>query len=421
MAASSKEALVLGVDIGTSGVRIAALDADGNVCAVSTQGHDGGRDEPATWWRGVESCLASLSHQIRLGGVVALAVDGTSGTVLGLDGARQPIGKASMYDAPCPDPDIVRRVDRLAPSDSPARGSHSPLARAACLARQPGVASIVHQADWIAMQLGVSEPTSDENNALKTGYDLAECRWPDWIGELGLAREYLPEVVPAGTPIGRVGPRAEALGLPASALIISGTTDGCASFLATGASMTGDGVTALGSTLVLKLLSDREIKAPAYGIYSHRIAGMWLAGGASNTGGAVIRAHFPDERLAALTERLVPGTPTGLDYYPLLRPGERFPISDPDLMPRLEPRPADDAAFLQGILEGIAGIEAQGYARLAELGAPRLTSVRTVGGGAVNTAWAEIRRGRLRVPFLEPASTDAAVGTARLALKALER
>ena len=62
-------------------------------------------------------------------------------------------------------------------------------------------------------------------------------------------------------------------------------------------------------------------------------------------------------------------------------------------MPRgLPPRPADDVRFLQGLLEGIARIEAQGYRRLAELGSPYLVSVRTVGGGARNEAWTSIRR-----------------------------
>jgi len=64
----------------------------------------------------------------------------------------------------------------------------------------------------------------------------------------------------------------------------------------------------------------------------------------------VLRRYFDDAALTALTPRLRPGEPTGLDYYPLLRPGERFPVADPALAPRLEPRPADDAAFLQARL-----------------------------------------------------------------------
>jgi len=74
----------------------------------------------------------------------------------------------------------------------------------------------------------------------------------------------------------------------------------------------------------------------------------WLVGGASNTGGAVLRKYFTDQQLAALTARIDLSRPTGLDYYPLVTAGERFPVNDPALAPRLEPRPADDAVFLQG-------------------------------------------------------------------------
>jgi HAD superfamily hydrolase (TIGR01459 family) len=79
--------------------------------------------------------------------------------------------------------------------------------------------------------------------------------------------------------------------------------------------------------------------------------------------------------LAALESRLDPETPTGLDYYPLLRPGERFPTADPQLPHVLSPRPADDALFLQGLLEGIARVEAESYRRLAEFGASRAARI----------------------------------------------
>ena len=82
---------------------------------------------------------------------------------------------------------------------------------------------------------------------------------------------------------------------------------------------------------------------------------------------------------------------------------------------RVAPRPASDATFLQGLLEGLAEIERQGYARLQALGAPPLRSVRTVGGGAANAAWTRLRERRLGVPMLTAAHTEAAVGAARLA------
>lgn len=76
---------------------------------------------------------------------------------------------------------------------------------------------------------------------------------------------------------------------------------------------------------------------------------QWLVGGASNTGGAVLKQFFSNDQLAHLSAQINADQPSGLDYYPLTKPGERFPVNDPQLQPRLEPRPADDAVFLQGV------------------------------------------------------------------------
>ncbi|RVD38106.1 carbohydrate kinase, partial [Mesorhizobium sp. M8A.F.Ca.ET.023.02.2.1] len=152
-------------------------------------------------------------------------------------------------------------------------------------------------------------------------------------------------------------------------------------------------------------------------IYSHRLGDTWLAGGASNSGGKVLAQHFPLARIIELSAMIDPTTETGLDYYPLGTAGERFPIADPALPPRLTPRPADDADYLKAMFEGMAAIEALGYGRLAELGAPALTSIRSVGGGAANPVWSAIRQRKLGVAFLPALSDEAAAGTARLALK----
>jgi sugar (pentulose or hexulose) kinase len=196
-------------------------------------------------------------------------------------------------------------------------------------------------------------------------------------------------------------------------------TDGCAAFMATGAAKPGDAVTSLGSTLVLKLASEKPLSAPEYGIYSHRIGDLWLAGGASNSGGAALAQFFTPEQIRDISLRIDPGVSTGLDYYPLPSRGERFPINDPAIEPRMTPRPDDDAVFLQALFEGIANIEALGYRRLSELGGPLPTRVITVGGGAANEVWRRIRARKIGVPIATSESEEAAVGVARLALRAL--
>jgi sugar (pentulose or hexulose) kinase len=419
--------VALGVDVGTSGVRIAAVDEAGDVRAMAAASlpspllHDGHvRQDPLIWWDATSDALTRLDITgLR---VRVIAVDGTSGTILGIDADGTPTGQASMYADVAGDA-AVASVAAVAPRETAALGRTSPLARAlgicgsaAARAREVRVRRVVHQADWIAGRFSGRYDVTDENNALKSGYDPVARVWPTWIAATGIDRDCLPDVVPAGRAIGPIQSGvATRFGLPGDVTVVAGTTDGCAAFLASGASQPGDGVTSLGTTLTVKLLSAHPVFAPECGIYSHRIGDQWLAGGASNSGGAVIAAHFSRDDLARLTPLLVSGEPTGLDYYPLLTPGERFPVNDPTLAPRLTPRPDDDRLFLQGLLEGIAAIEAQGYRMLAALGASRLTSIRTTGGGAANEAWTAMRARTLGVTVCAARSEHAAVGTARLA------
>jgi D-ribulokinase len=421
----SKAPLFLGIDIGTSGVRLAAIDRTGAskgfiAAPMAAPVVDGQRirQDPSIWLASLNEAFARARETIDLAAIAAISVDGTSGTILGVDSHGRAIADARMYnEATARDEALM--IAAVAPLESAAHGTSSPLGRAIRLMNDEiALARIIHQADFIAGQFSGRFDITDENNALKTGYDPLARRWPSWIGAAGMPVSLLPQVVAAGTVMANLGiAAADRFGLVPGCLVVAGTTDGCASFLATGASEIGDGVTALGSTLVVKLLSDKPVFSPEFGIYSHRIGNLWLAGGASNAGGAVIATFFDREALALLEAQLAPERPTGLDFYPLLRPGERFPVNDPDLPPRLAPRPADDALFLQGMLEGLARIEAEGYRRLTALGAPRLTSVRSVGGGASGTAYAAIRAKALGVPLRHAVSDEAAIGAARLALK----
>jgi sugar (pentulose or hexulose) kinase len=418
--------LFLGLDVGTSGVRACAVDDAGNPVgaaaiemAAPRQAGAIVEQDPGVWWEASVAAIGAIGRRLDLGRVRRLAVDGTSGTLLLIDAEGRPCSPGLMYNDTRSATE-AKRVRVAAPPESGAHGASSALAKLLHLASHgvpAGVCHAVHQADWIAGRLAGRFGASDENNALKLGYDPVARTWPDWFDDLGVPRRLLPTVLVPGAPVGRVDAlQAAALGLRADVEIRAGTTDGVAAFLATRAAASGDAVTSLGSTLVVKLLSDRPVFSAAEGIYSHRLGDRWLAGGASNSGGAALLAYFTAEQMAALVPRLLPDRPTGLDYYPLPSTGERFPIADPALQPRVAPRPQDDAVFFQGLLEGIAAIEAMGYERLAALGASPLKRVITIGGGARNEAWTAIRARRLRVSVSVAEQTEAAFGTALLAL-----
>jgi sugar (pentulose or hexulose) kinase len=430
-------ATFIGIDLGTSGCRAIAIDERQQILgeaavALPAPQRAGTRVEqdPALWWTAVGDCLEQLAKGIDTDPVAAIAVDGTSATLLLTDARGTPLRPALMYNDARATAE-AERLKRIVPADSAAHGPSCALAKLLWLSQHDThfarATHACHQADWIAARLCARFPAatvfSDYNNALKMGFDAQQQRWPDWLGELGLSPNLLPEVVAPGTVIGTIDHAiAERFALPPSTRIVAGTTDSTAAFLATGAGEPGEAVTALGSTLVCKVISERPVFAPQYGVYSQPLisAGKlrWLVGGASNSGGNVLRHYFTLEQLAQMTPQLQADHPTGLDYYPLASRGERFPVNNAQLAPRLEPRPDDDVIFFQAMLEGIARIEAEAYRRLAALGAPYPSSVRSTGGGAGNKAWTEIRGQLLQVPMVAAQQTEAAFGVAVLAANA---
>lgn len=427
--------LFIGIDLGTSGCRAIAIDSLGNIKAESkvsfnnlskNQHH---LQTPEDWWQATQTVLKDITSQTKQLHIEAIAVDGTSSTVLLCNDAGQPLSPALMYD----EQHAKAQADFLkkyAPKDSVVLNPTSGLAKTLWLLehhRPEEKFHIVHQADWIAGLLCQRFDFSDVNNSLKTGFDPINNHWPLWLidlfNEIKVDTSSLPKVVLPGSAVSIINPHvANALKLPIDVDIIAGTTDSTAAFMASSANLTdnikvGEAVTSLGSTLVLKVVCDRPINSPTHGVYSQPFGQHWLVGGASNSGGAVLNYYFSDEQMLSLTKQLKPDTSTNLNYYPLIEDGERFPVNDPNFKPRISPKDDNDVKFFQGLLEGIADIELTGYKLLEHLGAPFPTSVQTSGGGAVNKAWQEIRKNKLGIPVTSSTQTAAAYGAAILATK----
>lgn len=409
----------LGIDFGTSGARAVVIDIGGNIQAEIEQ-QFGAEAHAEIWlpiWQGaLFNLLLQIPSQVRQQ-IRAIAINGTSSTVLLCDRYGTPVSTPLLYNDGR-GVEVVETVKVIAPANSTVISATSSLVKLLWMSQQDFFTQgqyFLHQADWLAFLLHGKLGISDYHNALKLGYDVERLEYPTWLTNLSVA-PLLPQVLAPGEAIGTVTPAiSKVLGLPIDCIVCAGTTDSIAAFLASGAKEPGEAVTSLGSTLVLKLLSRTRIEDVRYGIYSHRLGDLWLTGGASNTGGAVLRHFFTDAQLASLSSQIDADQASKLNYYPLLKPGDRFPINDPHLQPKLEPRPDNDVEFLHGILESIAQIEARGYQLLQQLGADKLTCVYTAGGGAKNPAWTRIRDRHLQVPIVPPIHTAAAYGTALLA------
>jgi len=409
--------MYLGIDFGTSGARACVIAGEGRIedMARIDFGSLPDHEAAATWREALYALIAQIPIGLRKR-LTALAIDGTSATVLACDEALNPTFPPLRYnDARAGEEAAIIR--QTAGAQHPAASASSGLAKVMWLKTHLGLQRArlyLNQADWLSALLS-GNPVSDYHNALKMGVDLDTGQWPAWV-EFLADIDYLPVPVRPGQAIGLVERTpARELGINPDCLVRAGTTDSIAAFLAAGVDQPGQAVTSLGSTLVLKLLSEHRVDAGEFGIYSHWFGRQWLTGGASNAGGAVLRQHFSDDELKTLSSRIDPHRPTGLDYYPLPGNGERFPYNDPQRPPRLEPRPDNRVEFLHAILEGLARIEALGYSRLAELGATPVSAVVSAGGGAKNPVYTRIREGLLQVPVSQAAEHEACYGAARLA------
>jgi D-ribulokinase len=414
----------LGIDFGTSGARAVVIDDE---AIIQAGGQYAFEDSPtsvmASFWQKalfvlLEQIPGELRRQIR-----GIAIDGTSSTVLACDASGQPVRPPMLYND-ARGADVLEKLRDVAPPNHIVLSATSSLAKLMWMSQRSSLtkaAFFMHQADWLAFILHGHLGISEYHNALKLGYDVEALNYPKWLKNLEIPIQ-LPRVLSPGTPIAELRPEIAAkYGFRRDCLVCAGTTDSIAAFIASGAKLPGEAVTSLGSTLVLKLLSRVRVDDARYGIYSHKLGDLWLTGGASNVGGAVLRHFFTDGELEKISRQIDVTKKSDLDYYPLVKVGDRFPINDPNLAPRLEPRPDNSVEFLHGLLESMARIEALGYELLQQLGADKLTRVYTAGGGAKNSAWGEIRQGYLQVPVIALVNTEAAYGSALLAMRGVER
>ncbi|WP_375498578.1 FGGY-family carbohydrate kinase [uncultured Nostoc sp.] len=409
----------LGIDFGTSGARGMVVDEE---ASIQVQVRYTFQDSPAAvtpkiWQEALFMLVQQIPDRLRQE-IKAIAINGTSSTVLLLDAVGNPTDAPLLYND-ARGSLVLEHLKSIAPPNHTVLSATSSLAKLLWMRQLPSFSEaryFLHQADWLAFLLHGQLGISDYHNALKLGYDVEELKYPEWLENLQIPIQ-LPKVLTPGTPIAELRPEiADKFGFCRDCLVCAGTTDSIAAFLASGAKLPGEAVTSLGSTLVLKLLSRTRVEDARYGIYSHRLGDLWLTGGASNTGGAVLKQFFTNAELESLSREINALKASELDYYPLLKVGDRFPINDPNLPPRLSPRPDNPVEFLHGLLESIARIEARGYELLQQMGADKLSRVYTAGGGAANDNWTAIRARYLQVPVVASVYTEAAYGTALLAM-----
>jgi sugar (pentulose or hexulose) kinase len=418
--------------VGTQGVRVLAVDDDGHLVGygfaalTSVRSRQRHQQNPEHWWHAVVKAANAALTGVDIDAIAGLAVDATSGTILLADPAGHPRTDALMYDdGRAPDQALlVSEVgapvwDALGYLRMPPSWALPKLIW--LLEEHPELATenvrLCHQADLITARLVGHPVATDTSHALKSGYHLLEDRWPvEVFDQLGVPEHILPDVVRPGTILGRVGAEAASVtGIPADTPVVAGMTDGCAAQLGAGALETGSWNSVLGTTLVLKGVSDELIRDPAGVVYCHRGAGdTWLPGGASSSGAGVITEQFANTDLDELTAQTAE-LPIGPIAYPLVTSGERFPFRAPDADPFVLGDVPNDPAMFGALLLGVACVERLCLDYLDLLGAPTEGPLSFTGGGARNRYWSQLRADLLGRPVRLPAHPEPALGMAVLA------
>jgi sugar (pentulose or hexulose) kinase len=421
----------LGLDLGTQSVRAITVSATGDVLGVGSQRltshRDGPRHEqnPEEWWRAIAAASHTAVVGIPPGSIRGVAVDSTSGTILLTDRSGRPLTPGLMYD----DTRAVeeaRRVNEVGVAVWASLGYRMQpswaLPKLLWLLREysdlvPG-SRLTHQADFINRRLVGREVSTDSSSALKTGYELVHDTWPhEILAALGVPEEIMPDVVRPGTQIGTVAAEAAAItGIPEGTPVIAGMTDSCAAQIGAGALSVGSWNSVLGTTLVLKGVTQELIRDPLGVVYSHRSPdGGWLPGGASSTGAGVLTARFPGRDLDALSKQAATREPASVIAYPLVSRGERFPFTAPEAEGFVLGEPTDEIDLYAALLQGVAFIERLCFDYLDMAGAPTNGDLRLTGGGARSRYWCQLRADILGRQVSIPENAEAALGMAVLA------
>ncbi|GFY94441.1 xylulose kinase-1 [Actinidia rufa] len=324
------ERLYLGMDFGTSGARYALIDKEGAIRAEGKREYPLYTSKDAVDWLGswkmtLHSLLEDVPVSLRPL-IASISIDGTSATTIIIDSATgEPLCRPLLYNESCPD--ALPAIKSIAPANHTVCSGTSTLCKLVSWWNSDDSdkesALLLHQADWLLWLLHGKLGVSDYNNALKVGYDPEVDSYPSWLLSQPYSR-VLPSIQAPGTSIGLITEDIRTqFGFPKDCVVCTGTTDSIAAFLAA-RNIFGF------NTSYKKLLSTNRIEDARFGVYSHRLDDKWLVGGASNTGGAVLRKLFTDEQLEKLSEHINPMIASPLDYYPLQAVGERFPVADPN-------------------------------------------------------------------------------------------
>lgn len=424
--------MLLGIDLGTSSVKVVVMAEDGSVKEVASAGYainsprpGWAETDPAAWWLATRNAITSLSGaHLRTIDAIGLAGQMHGVVLTGEDGRAVRPAVLWADGRSTAEVDRYRRLEsgllhRLA--NPPATGMAGPtlqwlkthesnLFENARWALQPK--------DWLRMQLtgeACSEPSDASGTLL---YDFVDDGWAhEVLHELGIPADLLPELVASHEVSGRLTkPAAEELGIKAGIPVAAGAADTAASLIGHGVLTPGPVVLTIGTGAQMTTVRNEFRPDPTgrTGVFRTVERGKWYSMAAIlNAGLALdwVQTLFGVEwsALYGSAAQVPPGS-GGVSFYPYLV-SERTPRPDSrtracwsgiELHHRRE-------HLLKAALEGVAFALREKMEALEATGIA-MADLQLGGGGAVDKSWRQMLADVLGKRLL---AVDSPAGAAR--------
>ena len=432
-------ALLLGIDIGTTGVRAAVFDPRGTMLTEATepcphQAPAPGRAEADAegWWRAVQTVCGRLRHAGALSAVDAVGVTGQAPTAVLVDDAMRPLRPAILWLDVRADGE-ARAIDAaLGPGRAEAIGGNRMHAyflgpKLAWLrAHEPQVldrAALVLQSHALVAMRLTGEAACDPSTAMLCA-PLFDARAGSWsepgASAVGVPLRLLPRVMPAHQVLGRVTREAAgATGLAEGTPVVAGGGDFASSALGAGVIEEGEACLMLGTAGNL-LLPMKQPRFDSRLLNSHHVGcDRWLALGGTLCGAALEwfrRACAPGatwEELEAEAAAVDVGA-GGVVMLPYLQ-SERTPIWDERARGAFSGLALTHGRghLFRALLEGIA-LGFRDCLAVAEESGTRLASVVAANGAGKSPLLRQILADALGVPLTWSSGGGATVAGAAL-------
>ena len=435
--------MFLGIDIGTSSVKVVLIDPAQKVLAAAGEAlgvqrpHPGfSEQDPAAWWRATEAALDAIAAKApdAMARVRGIGLSGQMHGAALLDAAHEVLRPAMLWnDTRAASEAAALQADHPEICDiigNPVMPGFTAPKLLWVRAHEPDIfertALVLLPKDYVRLCL-TGEAITDVSDASGTAWlDVGKRAWSDRALELtGMSRAQMPNVVEGTEPAGVLrGELARRWGIHGRVVVAGGGGDNATSACGIGAVTAGSAFLSLGTSGVLFASTARfapNVDAAAHA-FGHAVPKTW------HQMGVILSASDSLEWLSRLLETPVPDLvgslgarierPSPVLFAPYLS-GERTPHNSANLRGGFAGlgHEADRLAMTQAVLEGVAFAFVDCRDALSAAGT-RIDRAWAVGGGARSTLWLKILASALDMPIdlPEAAEIGGAFGAARLAI-----